>query len=486
MRQVLLILLMIALLGSATAQAAPLPQADNDPPGVEQRYPAPGQTRVSLDDTSKPFLIRVRFDELMDQASITNASMRLRAQGESQDVPLEITAIGPAAGAPSKTEVVWETVPRSIPTNPFAWNRVIFGGITYTATLSGQVRDLAGNPLGADVSWQFTTHPDYVGDSNQPHFLAAESIPSCMVLLNGPELGGGVLASDLLLRGRFAEDFSGPSLPAGWTGSGISFSGSALRINGGQAAGEGQRLAVGESLFVFAMLGGQAGQMLGLQQNSDPANPGQYARLEVRSGGLYARTQFNASLAMEHGPLVVGGSNFASGAYRFAIHTGPGEVVYEAYINGDTRIELARHNINLSMALAPVFVDPAGAPALVVPWLNVLSPAASPPCSFTSRVLRADRLASWHELFWMGSRSGTTFETRSGSSPTPGADWSSWQPLQAGTDAVLSPQNVYLQYRLTFTPSGTNPRWLENTWIEYTGSGPVLTGMQFYLPMVSR
>ena len=82
----------------------------------------------------------------MNEATFTAATLRLRAAGAPADVPSSLVKISDA----------WKigyagTVVRLVPSALLAPNTI------YTATLSGSVADTAGNPLGADVAWSFTT-----------------------------------------------------------------------------------------------------------------------------------------------------------------------------------------------------------------------------------------------------------------------------------------------------------------------------------------
>ena len=105
---------------------------DATPPTIVVRSPAPGASGVPTTG-----VVSVTFSEPMDGASITNATFRLQANGATADVAATVTTTGavsvltPAAALDAST--------------------------TYMVTVSGSVTDLAGNPLGADSSWGFTT-----------------------------------------------------------------------------------------------------------------------------------------------------------------------------------------------------------------------------------------------------------------------------------------------------------------------------------------
>jgi hypothetical protein len=94
-----------------------------------------------------------------------------------------------------------------------------------------------------------------------------------------------------------------------------------------------------------------------------------------------------------------------------------------------------------------------GGGTLAVDWVRV-TPYLSP-CTFTSRVFDAGRAVDWLELNWTGSAPTSTtaaFETRSGNTMTPGSGWTNWQAVGS---PVSSPDNQYIQYRLTMTATNT-------------------------------
>ncbi len=91
--------------------------------------------------------------------------------------------------------------------------------------------------------------------------------------------------------------------------------------------------------------------------------------------------------------------------------------------------------------------------------LRKFGPERASAGSVESSVLDAERPAEWGRVTWASEEpKGTAIkaETRSGDSPTPGADWSPWELAVEG--AIASPPAQYLQYRLalsTETPTGT-------------------------------
>jgi len=113
-------------------RSADTPNPDTVPPRIVSRSPAAGATAVS------PALpVTLTFSELMNAATITTATVRLRAAGASSDVAATLTYTGSTATL-----------------TPSA---VLNGNTTYQVTVAGTITDTSGNPLGSNATWSFTT-----------------------------------------------------------------------------------------------------------------------------------------------------------------------------------------------------------------------------------------------------------------------------------------------------------------------------------------
>ncbi|MBL7741152.1 MAG: DUF4082 domain-containing protein, partial [Chitinophagaceae bacterium] len=109
---------------------------DADPPLIMAALPAAGSSVAPANTT-----VSVVFNEDMDPATISATSFELRDAGNGL-VPSTVTYLAAARMA------------RITPSSSLAYSS------TYTATIKGGalgVKDLAGNPLQADLSWSFTT-----------------------------------------------------------------------------------------------------------------------------------------------------------------------------------------------------------------------------------------------------------------------------------------------------------------------------------------
>jgi hypothetical protein len=103
---------------------------DNIPPSVVSVVPAANTTSVSLSA-----VISANFSEKVDPSTVTNTIFTLR-QG-SDNVVGTVTCSGTTA--------------------TFAPSSNLTGGVTYTATITTGVKDMAGNQLANDFTWNFST-----------------------------------------------------------------------------------------------------------------------------------------------------------------------------------------------------------------------------------------------------------------------------------------------------------------------------------------
>jgi methionine-rich copper-binding protein CopC len=105
--------------------------ADSTPPGVLTTVPADAATAIATNHK-----VVVTFDEPIDPATVSTLSFTLAAPG-----PIPVSGTTTTAG----------------PTISFTPDAVLTGATVYTATVTSGVADLAGNPLGTDRVFSFTT-----------------------------------------------------------------------------------------------------------------------------------------------------------------------------------------------------------------------------------------------------------------------------------------------------------------------------------------
>jgi hypothetical protein len=120
---------------------------DLSPPTVDAFTPSSGEANVLVGSN-----VVVTFSEPLDPATVNAATLQLRTLGGSA-VPAAVAWHAPTASATLD------------PTSPLAFFT------TYVVTVAGGpsgVKDLAGNPLAADATWQFTTEANFVSASIWP------------------------------------------------------------------------------------------------------------------------------------------------------------------------------------------------------------------------------------------------------------------------------------------------------------------------------
>jgi len=122
----LLVIVLCSVGGALAAQ-----DYDTDEPDIVSTDPYRGQGNVSLNAR-----VRVTFNEAMDPSSITSETFTVSGDYGSKMVGLVKYGNRTAFFVPFTT---------------FNQNT------SYTAKMSGQVRDISGNSLGSDYSWSFST-----------------------------------------------------------------------------------------------------------------------------------------------------------------------------------------------------------------------------------------------------------------------------------------------------------------------------------------
>src|SRR5207247_1218567 len=122
---------------------------DTIAPTVSLPVPANGATAVPINQT-----INATFSEAMDPLTINTASLRLAGPG----------------GAAVTGTVAYDVISRIATLNPLS---DLAPNAVYTATITTGARDLAGNALGANFVWGFTTAATAAGQA--PVALGAAS-----------------------------------------------------------------------------------------------------------------------------------------------------------------------------------------------------------------------------------------------------------------------------------------------------------------------
>lgn len=129
-----------ATLALTSAPATVTFVSDATPPVIVSVSPTNTATNVSV-----VAQIRVVFNEPIDPTSLTVAGFQVRSASNT-----------PVAGA-----VTYDPASRMVTFSPVS---TLLTRMTYTATVGASVTDLAGNPMGSDYVWSFTTSRLYEPD----------------------------------------------------------------------------------------------------------------------------------------------------------------------------------------------------------------------------------------------------------------------------------------------------------------------------------
>ncbi|MCI0682546.1 MAG: Ig-like domain-containing protein [Gemmataceae bacterium] len=412
-------------------------QLDAIAPTVLFIGPAAGATEVN-----PAAAITVKFNELMNPATIDSTTFRVRAQGASTDEPALVTYSG-------STATLQPTL-------------TLAGNTTYQVTLAGAVADLAGNALGGDIVWNFTTQDAGQTTLTDTDIVDFEAGVHSNVYITGN--GGGQLA----LAPAAGAEFTGAALPGGWSSAAWNPGGSA-NVGGGVVSIDGSRLGPdalfgpGRSLEFMATFGGSAYQHAGF--SFDFSNP-PYALFSSWSGnGLYARTSGSGVADT----LIPG--NWFGAPHVFRIDWNTDSIVY--FIDGN---QVASHAITVTGSLRPLVSDfNIDGNNLVVDWMR-LGPIATSG-SFVSQTLDAGVPVTWSSATWNGTTpAGTTLgvSVRMGDTPFPDSTWTDFIPLGA-SGAVIGGRSHFLQYRVDLASSvaGLTPAFSDITITYSTGADTV-------------
>jgi hypothetical protein len=268
-------------------------------------------------------------------------------------------------------------------------------------------------------------------------------------------LGAGTLSSgaylsettdgEIILAPSQGAEFSGTSLPAGWTPEG-----GVPIVAGGQLIADGAALLApamtgsGKTLEFLAAFSGAPDQRIGFGTSTTVGSP--MAMFIIGSDRqLYART-VNGARTLD---TLMGGVDWLGKPLRYQITWSTGAAQY--YVNGSLMITHSSMAWG-TVTMRPVIVDPtAGDGALSVDWIRSTPYAASG--TYTSEVLDAGDTASWLKLTTTSTiPSGTTstITYRTGMLPNPeDGTWSAFTAL--GTAGALTGSSRYVQFRIQMT-----------------------------------
>jgi hypothetical protein len=405
--------------------------SDITPPTILTRNPAGGAEGVPTRTT-----VSVEFSEAMQASTINTSTFRLRAVGATQDVPATVSYAGFTATL--------------TPTTPLDTAR------QYQGTVAGSVSDLAGNPLGSDATWTFTTGDGTFTDTTFADFNSAT--PAGVYVSEA-------YSGEVILTPTIVTEFSEGTLPPGWTQA--AWNGTmTTSYSGGWASLQTAQLYTNSlytnnrSIDFVANFGGGAYQSGGFGQSASQY-PIAVFNYDAGGGNLRARTYDYVNLVPN--PDTWDGTPHR---YRVEWNLVAGQIAY--YIDG--ALVGTHTGYDIPNTMRPLFTDYA-ADGLVnrIDWVR-MSPYATSG-TLLSREFDAGKNVIWRDLTAttvLPSGTAITFETRTRADGS--ATWSAWHAVNS---PIESPSGRYLQYRASFstTHSDQTPT-LSDVVITYGSAAP--------------
>ncbi len=313
-----------------------------------------------------------------------------------------------------------------------------------------------------------------------------------------PDFSAGVNAStyvaetldgEVILQPTAGSEFSGSTLPSGWTSVPYA-SGGAAFMGDGQVLVDGSRLGTcsdaggicqeqwsltpGHRLEFIALFTGDAFQHSGLAQDfSTAAQP--WAIFSTMGGGVLTARSNTGAASID----TFLGTGFLGLPHRYTIDWNDTSVVYA--IDGTV---VATHNIVVPGPLRPMAASDFSVFGgnVAIDWMRLTPYTASG--TFNSRVFDANAAVNWRTMQWTANRpAGTSIQMAVRTGNTPNADdgtWSAWQVIAAPGPLALNSR--YIQYRAIL--STTNPSVTPEVHdvIISTGSAPVAVPDSLVVP----
>jgi VCBS repeat-containing protein len=346
--------------------------------------------------------------------------------------------------------------------------------------------DAAGNAT-TSAAPSFTVPGPTLRDTAQADFLAGA--------------GTGTYASEthdgeLILSPAVGTEFSGTTMPDGWTEYAFGPDGYSA-VGGGGLIVDGVRVAYSappglcdadasgnckpetldttpSAIFTaphtvqfVATFTGDAFQHAGLGQTlGSAAEP--WAIFSTMSGGaLNARTNSGSGGAGAIDTFL--GSGFVGAPHLFRIDWKAGSVDY--YIDGNLVVS---HPVAIVARMRPIAASDFNAFGgnVTVNWIRMSPYAASG--VFESRIFDAESPVSWNTIQWQApAPAGTSVAigVRTGNTPTPDGSWSPFVPIASA--GPLSLQSQFIQYRANLTSSNSDITPQLEDIIISTGHAPV-------------
>ena len=289
---------------------------------------------------------------------------------------------------------------------------------------------ISGTPTTSGVSNVTVTVSDGQLDGEATFswtLLPADSFVDTTVADFGAGSHSGTYVTDtaggaVILAPTVASEFSGSSLPAGWsakaspwtTGGTSSVTGGRLSVDG-TMVGTTATFGPGRSLEFVATFGATGSQHVGFVGDLNFNNP--WVIVSTGSNGATVSARSNSNTTG-----ISLGTGLLGSEHRFRIDwTAAG---FEFFVDGATTPAATLPAVATSM-LVGVSDFTAGGPALSVDWLRMTPYATGG--TFTSRVFGAGTNAEWGFLGYdakVPAGTSLALEVRTGDTATPDGDWS--------------------------------------------------------------
>ncbi len=272
-------------------------------------------------------------------------------------------------------------------------------------------------------------------------------------------------AGEVILTPSVAGEFTGDTLPAGWTGEPLVEGGTGT-LEGGMLVLDGAKVGCDplllspRSLEISAVFAARPDQLAGLGVDfvNEP-----WVMFSTKWGRrLYGRTHL---LQIEDRKL---SADWFGAPHVFRIDWNVLDIVFS--VDGDRQAHFMIPVPGYMRALAAN--QRLGNEPLRIEWMR-MSPY--PPAGrFTSRVFDAGSPSTWESLTWdagIPERTSLGVEVRTGDAARPGSTWTPWRTVAGSGDPVGTTAR-YLQYRAHLAT--TNPSWtpaLRRVTVYYSPAG---------------
>ena len=372
----------------------------------------------------------------------------------------------------SDAQVAYGTSARSLSLNAGSSSLVTSHSVTLTGLTSNTTyyfrvssadgsANTATSPQSPAPPASFTTPSAVLGDTTVADFSAGSPTNTYV---------SQTADGEVILAPAVGTEFSGASLPSGWSTSpwttgGTSIVGAGALTDDGALAATDTYYGSGRSLEFVATFGADTFQHVGFGQLLQSVAGESWAMFSTfnTSSSLFARTNNNGTTT----DTLLPGSWIGS-PHRFRIDWTASSAVFS--IDGTV---VHTESVSIGATMRPIVSDYTNAgPVVTVDWLR-MTPYATPG-TFTSRVFDAGGTATWRNLdYTSAAPAGTSLslEVRTGDTPTPDGTWSAFAPVANGAD--IPGVSRYLQYRAMLTSSDSNATpELQSVGIGYSVNAP--------------